>query len=61
MENYEIIPPQDQTIFTLEGQTYSIELQYKKDLYKAHPHYTIEEIVGTYLGYNDLYPAYIKD
>ena len=33
-----------------------MDREYREALYREHPHYTAEEIVGTYLGYNPMYP-----
>ena len=33
-----------------------MDREYREALYREHPHYTAEEIVGTYLGHNPMYP-----
>ena len=36
---------------------YTIDVTYRAALYVEHPLYTIEEIVGSYLGHNPYYPS----
>ena len=36
---------------------YQIDPKYRKEIYKRFPHYTIEEIVGSYIGYNRYFPS----
>ena len=33
-----------------------MDREYREALYRERPHYTAEEIVGTYLGHNPMYP-----
>jgi hypothetical protein len=37
---------------TCEFGPYQIDPKYRKEIYKRFPFYTIEEIVGSYLGHN---------
>ena len=36
---------------------YQIDPKYRKEIYKRFPFYTIEEIVGSYIGYNRYFPS----
>mgnify|MGYP001232584795 CR=1 FL=1 len=47
------IPPRDMLNF---GE-YTIPKDYRESLYMKHPKYTLEEILGTYLGYNPNFPS----
>ena len=33
-----------------------MDREYREALYREHPYYTAEEVVGTYLGHNPMYP-----
>ena len=35
----------------------TMDREYREALYQRHPHYTAEEIVGTFLGHNPHYPS----
>ena len=35
----------------------TMDQEYREALYQNHPHYTAEEIVGTFLGHNPHYPS----
>ena len=48
-----MIPPQDVVKF---GDV-EMDREYREALYREHPYYTAEEIVGTYLGHNPHYPG----
>jgi len=48
------IPPAN----IVEFGTIKIKPSYRKKLFQKHPNYTVEEIVGTYLGHNPYYPKY---
>tara|TARA_R100000963_G_C4579797_1_gene61264 strand:+ start:260 stop:505 length:246 start_codon:yes stop_codon:yes gene_type:complete len=58
MEYINQIPPKDELDFCISGIKCSINREYKDALFSAHPHYTIEEIVGTHLGHNPWFPSY---
>lgn len=47
------VPPVQQLEF---GSTVLDKL-YRKELYEEFPHYTVEEIIGTYLGHNPFFPS----
>jgi hypothetical protein len=47
------IPP----AHVLQFGSYSIDTLYRSNLYLEHPHYTTEEVVGTFLGHNPYYPG----
>ena len=47
-----MVPPLDVVRF---GDV-EMDREYREALYREHPHYTAEEVVGTYLGYNPMYP-----
>ncbi len=53
-ESLTCVPPKDIIVF---GK-YHIERDYRDDLYSEFPHYTVEEIVGSYIGENTLFPSY---
>ena len=36
---------------------YTIDARYRAALYADYPFYTVEEIVGSYLGHNPYYPS----
>ena len=52
-DEYKIVPSPDQLSFG------NIELtpEYREALYEAHPYYTVEQIIQTYLGYNVEFPS----
>jgi len=37
--------------------TYTLDVKYREALFDEYPFYTVEEIVGTYLGHNPYYPS----
>ena len=43
----------------LHFDSYVLDEVYKEELYKEFPHYTVEEIIGTYLGHNPYFPSQI--
>ena len=47
------VPPRHQ----LELGSYVLDKHYKKELYQEFPHYTVEQIIGTYLGHNPYFPS----
>ena len=36
---------------------YTLDCNYREALYDEYPYYTIEEIVGSYLGHNPYFPS----
>ncbi len=52
------VPDKEETRFTIDGDSYKINLGYKLFVYFYHPDYTIEEIVGTYLGHNPYFYSF---
>ena len=53
-ESLTCVPPKDVLVF---GR-YHIEIDYREALYNEYPQYTVEEIVGSYIGENHLFPSY---
>jgi len=51
-EHMACVPPKDK----LNYGEYKLSPAYKAALYDSHPNYTVEEVVGSYLGYNQLFP-----
>jgi hypothetical protein len=47
------VPPPD----VLQFGGYEIPKDYRDALFEAHPHYTAEEVVGSYLGHG-IFPSY---
>jgi|2_EtaG_2_1085320.scaffolds.fasta_scaffold07162_2 hypothetical protein len=58
MLNLDTVPPKNQTTFHVQGITHHINPEYKDELYASASYYTIEEIMGSYLGYNPYFPSY---
>jgi hypothetical protein len=52
-ENLNKIPPREMVQY---GE-YCLSMEYKLALFEDYPSYTIEEIVGSYLGYNPGFPS----
>ena len=50
---YDCVPPKN----VLEFGEYIIDKKYRSALYKEFPSYTSEEVVGSFLGYNTLFPS----
>ena len=44
----------------LQFGSYTIDSQYRAELYKTHPYFTTEEIVGSFLGHNPHWPSQEK-
>ena len=42
---------------TLKFGDYTIDKNYREALFKEHPYYTSEEVVGSFLGYNPHFPS----
>lgn len=47
------IPPKH----ILQFGPYKIDPNYREALFKAYPRYTIEEIIGSFIGYNPNFPS----
>lgn len=52
-EALDCIPPKN----VLKFGDYTIDKNYREALYKEYPHYTSEEVVGSFLGYNPYFPS----
>jgi len=52
LEYINTIPNPMEQNFSIDGKHYRLDLDYKKAIFKHNPNYTIEEIIGTYLGHN---------
>ena len=52
-EALDCVPPKETLVFG----PYKIDEEYRKELYDKFPFYSTEEIVGSYLGYNDRFPS----
>lgn len=52
-EGMDCVPP----IEVLKFGTFELNRKYRDALFKKHPNYTTEEIVGTYLGHNSSFPS----
>jgi len=52
-EAMDCVPP----LQILKFGEYEINKMYRKALYKEHPSYTAEEIVGSFLGHNPYFPS----
>ena len=52
-EEYDIVPHPGQLRFG----NIELEPEYRASLYEAHPHYTVEQIIQTYLGCNVEFPS----
>ena len=52
-EALDCVPPRD----VLNFGKHRIDKDYRESLFQAHPYYTSEEIVGTFLGHNLNFPS----
>jgi len=52
-EAFDCVPPKN----VLKFGDYTIDEKYREALFKAHPYYTSEEVVGSFLGHNPYYPS----
>ncbi len=52
-EVMDCVPPKS----VLKFGEYEIDKKYRNVLYKHHPYYTAEEVVGSYLGHNPYFPS----
>lgn len=52
------VPDKEETCFTIDGDSYKINLGYKLFVFNHNSNYTIEEIVGSYLGHNPYLPSF---
>ena len=62
IDDLNAIPEYDQVVFSFynltELETHKLDLKYKLAIYCKYPDYTVEEIVGTYLGHNPYFPSF---
>lgn len=54
-EAFDCVPSKN----VLKFGEYIIDKDYRKALYKEHPYYNSEEVVGSFLGYNPNFPSQI--
>lgn len=52
-EAFNCVPPKE----VLKFGAYIIDNKYRKTLYKEHPYYNSEEVVGSFLGHNPYFPG----
>ena len=52
LEYLNSVPHPRKSNFSIDGKCYYIREDYKEAVFKHNPNYTVEEIMGTYLGHN---------